>query len=816
MTALPNLMIPSRQQSPSLDNSTTSSPLSEDPDEIFHDAYDCSNTEASIPGSACPTTVELEPTGDNENFVRNLTGAYGLLSSPTDPFAGSAPSVTASSPRSGIVFDKKAVLVALNYEHHGKLDPRLHRASRDIRYYADVMTQFGYSSKDMRVVTDERGSSFASYDYVIECMDWLVQDVSEGDHLSFTFSGYCLHTANRQEPVLVTADCMTISRSILHERLVAKVPVGVELTIALYCHHPSCLRQTVHACFTGESKSEQTNQFKVLSKLMRFAASPHPRDMQTEHTRLNYGGREDLWLQHATQDARRVRFANTSSGYRSPHRSARRAVLIGLDYEQCTEKILLSQAATDAVHRFANVLTKLGYSDDNVKVVTDERDQPLITYKSLIEFMEWLVQDVSEGDCLFFMFSGHFSFHGREPYLVTADFRPVSWTILQERLVAKVPAGAELTIVLDRCHSAGMVQWKYGIGRMGNVHQVKQTDKRGVLSELGLHQELNISTPENLPILGKISITGDLQPQSTVISHATPLAEVINFLIRHNCKDITSQLDFERSSPESLFRGGFGAIHKGELRSGQAVAIKCVEVLGGWGAWTPKEKSLKHSAHEIYAWSKCNHPGILQLYGFARYKEHILLISPWMKNGSLAHYITQHRKCNRLQLSVELSSAVAYLHSKGIAHGDIKADNVIISDDEHVQLGDFGSAILLNYPSSVGFTQTGFKGTLRFMAPELLANTSSIHTVKSDIYALGMTIFHIMTGELPFAGQPDFTIPIEVVMKRNIPNRPNFSGTLTSQTAKDKLWYVLTRCWSYAPENRPRARKVKKALAKLE
>ncbi|KAG8732056.1 hypothetical protein FRC11_000869 [Ceratobasidium sp. 423] len=788
------------QQPTSLVDSAASSPLSEDADEIFHDACDCSDTGSSIPTSICPTAVEMGFAGtDEKNSEGNFTGAYGALSSPTHPLANPAPSAPASSPRSGIIFDKKAVLIALNYEHRGRVDQRLHRASRDIRYYADVMTQFGYSSKDMRVVTDEQGPSLASYDYVIECMDWLVKDASEGDHLSFTFSGYCLYPAGHQEPALVMADFMSISRSTLQERLVAKVPVGVELTIALYCHHPACLRQTIHACFTGEHKTKQTNEFKVLSELMRFAASPHSSDTQAELTRLNYGGREDLWLQHATQDARRVRFANTLSGHRFPTGSSRRAVLIGLDYEQCTEKIFPSQTATDAAHRFTNTLTKLGYSDENVKVVTDERSQPPITYKSLIECMEWLVQDVSEGDCLFFMFSGHFSFHmGREPYLVTADFRPISWTILQERLVAKVPAGAELIIVLDRCHSAGMVQWKYCIGRMGDRHEIKQTDKRGVLSELGLHQEQDTLITEDPPIMRKISITGDLQPQSTLISHATPLTEVVDFLIKHNCKDITPELDFERSSPESLFRGGFGAIHKGELRSGQLVAIKCVEVLGSWGAWTPMEKSLKHSAHEIYAWSKCNHPGILPLFGFARYKEHILLISPWMKNGSLVHYIAKHPQRNRIQLSVELSSAVAYLHSKGIAHGDIKADNVIISDDGHVQLGDFGSAILLNYPSSAGFTQTGFKGTLRFMAPELLANTSNTHTVKSDIYALGMTIFYILTGQLPFADQPDFTIPIEVVMKRNIPTRPNFNGILTSQTAKDKLW------------------KVKKALAKLE
>ncbi|EUC57482.1 kinase domain protein, partial [Rhizoctonia solani AG-3 Rhs1AP] len=186
-----------------------------------------------------------------------------------------------------------------------------------------------------------------------------------------------------------------------------------------------------------------------------------------------------------------------------------------------------------------------------------------------------------------------------------------------------------------------------------------------------------------------------------------------------------------------------------------------------------------------------------------------------MKNGSLVQYIDQNPRFDRFQPSLELASAVAYLHDVGIVHGDIKSDNVIISDDGHVQLGDFGSASLLEY-ASVSFTKTGFHGTLRFMAPEILSGEAEKPTKESDVYALGMTIFHMMTGEVPFANLLDRTIPIMVAIDKIKPNRPHFNEVFADRPAEDKLWSLLSQCWDYDPEYRPTAIGVKESLLELE
>ncbi|CAE6407773.1 unnamed protein product [Rhizoctonia solani] len=528
--------------------------------------------------------------------------------------------------------------------------------------------------------------------------------------------------------------------------------------------------------------------------------------------------------------------------------AVRKALFVDLSYER-RDGEHSNRGASD----LSKALTELGYTN---RVVVDG-SQPFPSYEYLVGCLDWLAQNVSTGDKLFFMFSGSYSFHiGPMPHLISADSRQISWADLQGHLIDKVPAGAELVIVLGCHYATKMNKWKYCIGRRGNAHKFEQTNTQTVLSELGLSEGQYIRN------------NGNLQAQSTVISRAMPVAEVVDLLIQHNCRDITEELDFDKCSPDSFFRGGFGTIHKGALCSGQIVAIKCVEVTGSWGAWTSNETSLKvrldtlfdckeirahaqHSAHEIYAWSKCSHSNILQLLGFTRYKEHILLVSPWMKNGSLVQYIDQNPRFDRFQPSLELASAVAYLHDVGIVHGDIKSDNVIISDDGHVQLGDFGSASLLEY-ASVSFTNTGFHGTLRFMAPEILKGEQP--TKESDVYALGMVSHphsfsanhmmnigvaniddictlnrvaewekgltllrqHMMTGEVPFANLLDRTIPFKVTAQKVQPERPDFPGLFVDQAAKDELWCLLSQCWDYDPENRPTAIGVKESLMGLE
>ncbi|KDN33254.1 hypothetical protein RSAG8_13653, partial [Rhizoctonia solani AG-8 WAC10335] len=238
------------------------------------------------------------------------------------------------------------------------------------------------------------------------------------------------------------------------------------------------------------------------------------------------------------------------------------------------------------------------------------------------------------------------------------------------------------------------------------------------------------------------------------ITSLMSLDEVAHCLIRHGCTDISSDLDLR-------------------------------------------------AAKELYIWTRTSHPGILKPLGFAQFRGQIALISPWMDNGSLRTYLARHLDANRVQLCIQAAQALEHLHSSGIVHGDMKPDNIMLSDDGRAQLADFGSAMLTE-DFTLNFTKTTCKYTLRFAAPELLDDTSE-HTTKTDIYALGMTILSIMTGKQPFYNKRDHAIMMAVTLKKVRPTRSEYSTFAGSKWANDRLWDLLERCWAHAPKYRPTA-----------
>ncbi|CAE7116449.1 unnamed protein product [Rhizoctonia solani] len=219
------------------------------------------------------------------------------------------------------------------------------------------------------------------------------------------------------------------------------------------------------------------------------------------------------------------------------------------------------------------------------------------------------------------------------------------------------------------------------------------------------------------------------------------------------------------------------------------------------------------------------------MLGFAHFRGQIALISPWMDAGSLKQHTLDGSLVLPLQTCIQLAIAVEYLHTNGTVHGDIKPvtssplaptfvvaearsqDNVLLTDQGHVQLADFGSAIS-TLATTLNFTQTSsFHFTTRFAAPEVLKEDSRTFTKEGDIYALGMSV---LTGQIPFADKWEASVIIEVVYKKGQPSRPDFARSLQGDAAKYKMWDLLQRCFAYEPEDRPTASKVKEDLLEVE
>ncbi|KAG8771259.1 hypothetical protein FRC12_003723 [Ceratobasidium sp. 428] len=77
-------------------------------------------------------------------------------------------------------------------------------------------------------------------------------------------------------------------------------------------------------------------------------------------------------------------------------------------------------------------------------------------------------------------------------------------------------------------------------------------------------------------------------------------------------------------------------------------------------------------AREIHAWAKCHHDNVLELIGLTQHREKLAVVAPWMENGNLRQYLGKNPDVDRLDLCLQITRGLVYLHSRGMVHGDLK------------------------------------------------------------------------------------------------------------------------------------------------
>jgi serine/threonine protein kinase len=144
---------------------------------------------------------------------------------------------------------------------------------------------------------------------------------------------------------------------------------------------------------------------------------------------------------------------------------------------------------------------------------------------------------------------------------------------------------------------------------------------------------------------------------------------------------------------------------------------------------------------------KLSHPFIVQVIEYGNSDEFDYLVMEYVSGGTLKQYTTPDKllPLNRLiDILYKVCNALDYANRTGVLHRDIKPSNVLLGSDNSVKISDFGSAFLLNSD----LTQIDTVGTLPFMAPEQFRQSRP--TIQSDIYAVGVMAYQLLTGTLPF------------------------------------------------------------------
>ena len=246
---------------------------------------------------------------------------------------------------------------------------------------------------------------------------------------------------------------------------------------------------------------------------------------------------------------------------------------------------------------------------------------------------------------------------------------------------------------------------------------------------------------------------------------------------------------------ELLGRGGMGVVYKArDTRLGRLVALKLLPP-----EFTRDEDRKARFLQEAKAASVVNHPAIAQVYDVDEAPEG-LFIAMELVEGRTVKALIEARELDvlgALEIAQQVAGGLQKAHEAGIVHRDIKPENVMVTPDGHAKILDFGLAKLLepgpqapdgiSHMETLARTQAGFVlGTLRYMSPEQ-ARGQSVDS-RSDIFSLGILLYEMVTGQLPFSGGTALDTLHAIAYEETRPVtalRPNLPPSLQR---------VITRC----------------------
>jgi serine/threonine protein kinase len=212
-----------------------------------------------------------------------------------------------------------------------------------------------------------------------------------------------------------------------------------------------------------------------------------------------------------------------------------------------------------------------------------------------------------------------------------------------------------------------------------------------------------------------------------------------------------------------LGAGGLGMVYEARHSiSGRAEAMKVL-----LPSQTGTVEMVERFRREVQLLATLNHPNIASLHNAFYHQDQLIMVM------ELVHGETLRERSRRVPIPLptlqnyasQILSALAFAHQAGVVHRDIKPSNVMITEQDVVKLLDFGIAIS---DRSIGLTTPGFLlGSLSYMSPEQLNGEKA--TARSDIYSVAVTLYEVLTGQLPFTGATNYEIMMAHLQRTPVP-----------------------------------------------
>ncbi len=220
--------------------------------------------------------------------------------------------------------------------------------------------------------------------------------------------------------------------------------------------------------------------------------------------------------------------------------------------------------------------------------------------------------------------------------------------------------------------------------------------------------------------------------------------------------EIGSKLSGRYTITQAIGQGGMANVYLArDLILDRDVAVKVLRF-----DFQDNKEAIQRFQREAMAASQLLHHNIVEVYDVDEEEGQQYIVMEYVKGTDLKQYIKNNSPVSlELVVSImsQILSAIELAHKNNIIHRDIKPQNILITEDNQVKITDFGIAIAI---TDTSITQTNtLLGSVHYLSPEQARGSNA--TMKSDIYALGVVLFELITGSVPFDGESAVSIALK-------------------------------------------------------
>ncbi|XP_024358978.1 serine/threonine/tyrosine-protein kinase HT1 [Physcomitrium patens] len=255
---------------------------------------------------------------------------------------------------------------------------------------------------------------------------------------------------------------------------------------------------------------------------------------------------------------------------------------------------------------------------------------------------------------------------------------------------------------------------------------------------------------------------------------------------------------------EKFASGNHTRLYRGVYKD-QVVAVKIL-MIDRYENSATATKLERQFIQEVHNLSQLHHPNIVTFVAASWKPPVCCLIMEYVPGGSLRAFL--HKKESgslpyktMLSMALDIAKGMEFLHSQGVVHRDLKSENIVLTDDLHLKLTDFGVGCLETECDS----NSADTGTYRWMAPEMISHQHC--SKKVDVYSFGIILWELVTGLIPFQDMTPVQVAYAVVNKNLRPHIP--------AECPSALQHLMDCCWVANPAHRPNFFQIAQTLQDL-